>query len=141
MPGDLTFVDTNVLLYAYDRDAGDKRSRAAATLRELWQDRRGVISTQVLQEFYVNARRKLATPLSRAEAERVLRRYEAWPVAVVEPADVFEAIRIEVRHQLAFWDALIVGAAARLGATVLLSEDLNAGQVIEGVRVLNPFEG
>jgi len=139
MPADLTFVDTNILLHAYDRDAGDKRARAAAVLRELWQERRGVLSTQVLQEFYVNARRELSAPLSREEAERVLRRYEAWPVAVVGPADVFEAIRLEARHQLSFWDALIVGAAARLGATVLLSEDLNPGQVIEGVQVVDPF--
>ena len=140
MAGEVTFVDTNVLLYAYDQDAGEKRARAADALRGLWRERRGVLSTQVLQEFYVNARRKLARPLSREAAERVLRRYGAWPVVVAEVADVLVAVGLEKRHRLSFWDALIVVAAARAGATVLLSEDLNAGQVIEGVRVVNPFE-
>ncbi len=99
MAADVTFVDTNVLLYAYDRDAGEKRRRAADVLRRPWDERRGALSTQVLQEFYVNARRKLASPLSRAAAERVIHRYEAWPVAVVEVADVIEAIAVEARHR------------------------------------------
>jgi predicted nucleic acid-binding protein len=139
MADERTFVDTNVLLYAYDVGAGDKRGRAAELIRGLWRSRTGVLSTQVLQEFYVNATRKLPAPLDRQAAANVLRTYAAWPVHGVTHADVLEAVRVEGEHHLSFWDALIVVAAARSGARRLATEDLNHDQVIEGVRIENPF--
>jgi predicted nucleic acid-binding protein len=135
---DKAFVDSNVLIYAHDVDAGQKREVAKGLLRDLWLARTGVLSTQVLHEFYVNVTRKIRTPLSKVEARRVVGTYLPW---CLEPAagDVNEAFRIEDEGGIGFWDALIVAAAARSGATRVLSEDLNPGQIISGVTVVNPF--
>ena len=132
-----TFVDTNVLLYAYDHGAGVKHERAAAALRELWSARAGVLSTQVLQEFVVNARKKQQAP--DAAIVRVVGAYRVWDVWRPEVDDVLAAVSSAATNQLSFWDALIVVCAARLGATRLYTEDLNEGQVITGVRVVNPL--
>ena len=133
------FVDTNVLIYAYDVRACDRHAVAKTLVADLWRLGRGTLSTQVLQEFYVNATRKIPVPLSRAEARRVIRQYCVWPVVTVVPADVVDASEVEERHQISFWDALIVVAARRSGASVLVSEDLGAGQTVAGIRVVNPF--
>jgi predicted nucleic acid-binding protein len=135
---DKTFVDTNVLVYAHDVDAGPKRTIAAALLRHLWNAGLGVLSMQVLQEFYVNVTRKIATPLSRETARQVVNTYAAWWVETT-PAEISAAFRIEDESRLGFWDALIVAAAAKAGAVRILSEDLNPQQIIAGVRVENPF--
>ena len=135
---DRAFVDSNVLIYAHDVDAGRKHDVARALLRDLWLSRTGVLSTQVLHEFYVNVTRKIRTPLKKAEARAVVRTYVPWCVEP-ETGDVNEAFRIEDEAGLGFWDALIVAAAVRSGAVRVLSEDLNAGQVISGVTVINPF--
>jgi predicted nucleic acid-binding protein len=133
-----TFVDSNVLIYAHDVDAGRKRDVAKALLRDLWLARTGVLSVQVLHEFYVNVTRKIRTPLSRAEARAVVGTYVPWCLQP-ETGDINEAFRIEDEAGISFWVALIVAAAARSGATRVLSEDLNPGQVIAGVTVVNPF--
>lgn len=138
---DRTFVDTNVLIYAHDIDAGRKHDVAKAVLRDLWAERAGVLSTQVLQEFYVNATRKLKKPLARQEARSVVETYAAWCVDSITPADVAAAFQIEDRARIGFWDALIVAVAVRSGARRLLSEDLNAGQSIAGLTIHNPFAG
>lgn len=135
---DRAFVDSNVLIYAHDVDAGRKRDVARALLRDLWLARTGVVSSQVLHEFYVNVTRKITTPVSKAAARAVVGTYTAWCLEP-ETGDVNAAFRIEDESGISFWDALIVAAAARSGATRVLSEDLNAGQVISGVRVVNPF--
>ena len=111
---------------------------AKALLRDLWLARTGVLSSQVLHEFSVNVTRKIRTPLSKANARAVVGTYVPWCLEP-ENSDVNEAFRIEDEAGLGFWDALIVAAAARSGATRLLSEDLNPGQVISGVTVVNPF--
>lgn len=134
-----TFVDTNVLLYAYDRSAGEKHRIAREHVRELWESRDGVISTQVLQELYVNVTRKVPTPLTPARARDLLRDYGAWRVEGVHVETVLRASEIHERHRLAFWDSLVVATAAQAGAHTLLTEDLNPGQRIEGVRVVSPF--
>lgn len=134
-----TFVDTNVFVYAHDRDAGVKHAVAAERLRALWVSRDGVMSTQVLQEFYVNVTRKIPRPLRRAVARQVIETYRVWRIERADVDLVLEASAIEQRHQLSFWDAMIVAAAVRAGAERLLSEDLNDGQQIEGVLVENPF--
>jgi len=137
---DKTFVDTNILIYAHDVDAGPKQRIAELALRELWNHQTGVLSPQVLQEFYVNATRKGLRPLLRNEARAVVATYSAWCIDVGQ-ADLFTAFRMEDVVKISFWDALIISAAVKAGATTLLSEDLNAGQEIAGVRVLNPFAG
>ncbi len=135
---DKTFVDTNVLIYAYDVDAGLKHEVANSVLRELWALRTGVLSMQVLQEFYVNVTRKIATPLPKASARLVVNSYAVWCVET-SAAEISTAFRIEDQAQIGFWDSLIVAAAIKSGATRILSEDLNAGQTISGVRIENPF--
>jgi predicted nucleic acid-binding protein len=135
---DRTFVDTNVLIYAHDIDAGRKHDVAKAVLRELWGDRTGILSTQVLQEFYVNATRKIPTPLPKPAARGVVSAYAAWCVDGITTTDVNAAFHIEDAN-INFWDALIVAVATRSGARRILSEDLNPGQVIAGVTIQNPF--
>jgi predicted nucleic acid-binding protein len=138
---DRTFVDTNVLIYAHDIDAGRKHDVAKAVLQDLWAERAGILSTQVLQEFYVNATRKLKKPLARQEARSVVETYAAWCVDGITPADVSAAFQIEDRARIGFWDALILAVAVRSGARRVLSEDLNAGQAIAGLTIDNPFVG
>jgi predicted nucleic acid-binding protein len=135
----LTFVDTNVLAYAHDRSESRKQPVAQARLEELWRERTGVLSTQVLQELYVVATRKLATPMPRTTARRIVALYAEWPVVQVDVPLILAASDLEERHTLSFWDALVVEAARRAGATRLLTEDLQAGRRIAGVRVENPF--
>ena len=133
-----TFIDTNVLIYAYDVDAMAKNEAAKVVLRELWSERTGVLSMQVLQEFYINVTRKVPSPLSRDLARSVVNSYAIWCVETT-PADLSRAFRIEDESQIGFWDALIVSAAVKSGARRILSEDLNAGQRIAGILIENPF--
>jgi predicted nucleic acid-binding protein len=134
-----SFIDTNVLLYAHDASETAKQPIARALLESLWQQRSGALSTQVLQEFYVVATRKLTRPLARHEARELIELYSAWPLVVIDPTVILAATRIEQDHQLGFWDALIVEAARIAGAERLLTEDLKDGRVVEGVRIENPF--
>ncbi len=136
---DKTFVDTNVLIYAHDNDAGAKHRIAAALLRELWSSRTGVLSVQVLQEFYVNVTRKIPKPLSRAMARDLLAHYAVWNIQTADAPLLARASEIEEKHRLSFWDALIVAAAKEAGAQRILSEDMGNGQRIAGVRIENPF--
>src|SRR4051812_18891854 len=124
-----TFVDTNVLIYAHDADAGRKQATAREILRDLWARRAGVLSTQVLQEFYVNVTRKIATPLAQPSARAVVDSYTVWCIDTTA-AEVTAAFRIEDEARISFRDALIVAAARRAGADRILSEDLNHGQII-----------
>ena len=137
---DKSFIDTNVLIYAHDADAGEKRAIARDLLRELWSERTGVLSMQVLQEFYVNVTRKIASPLSRDLARRIVGAYEPWCVETTLK-EMTTAFQIEEESRIGFWDALIVASAARSGALRIFSEDLNAGQKIYGISIENPFAG
>ena len=137
---DRTFVDTNILIYAHDADAKSKHEVARRVLGELWSERTGVLSMQVLQEFYVNVTRKIAFPLSQDVARMVVNSYAIWCTETT-PAEISLAFRIEDTSRIGFWDALIVASAARCGASRILSEDLNAGQMISGIRIENPFAG
>jgi len=105
----------------------------------LWRERTGALSTQVLQEFYVVATRKLATPMPRPAAREIVALYGEWPVVQVDVPLVLGASELEERHRLSFWNALIVEAANRSGATRLLTEDLQHGREIEGITIENPF--
>ena len=133
-----TFVDTNVLIYAHDIDAKEKHAIAKETLAELWTGRTGILSTQVLQEFYVNVTRKLSRPLTKKSARSIVNHYSNWCVDT-SSAEIAIAFRIEDEARIGFWDALIFAAALKAGAERILSEDLNAGQRIAGIRVVNPF--
>jgi predicted nucleic acid-binding protein len=136
---DLVFVDTNILVYAHDADAGVKRQRAVEALRELWQSNSGRLSIQVLQEFYVNVTQKLATPLARATAREVLSAYGTWVRAPTTVDTVRRATDLAEIAQLSFWDALVIASAEQSGAAQLYTEDLNTGQIIAGVTVVNPL--
>lgn len=133
-----SFVDTNILIYAHNLDAGAKREVARAVLGELWRERSGVVSMQVLQEFYVNVTRKIPRPISRNLARSVVETYALWCVETT-PTEISAAFRIEDEAAISFWDAMIVACAAKGRAERILSEDLNAGQRIAGVLVENPF--
>jgi predicted nucleic acid-binding protein len=134
------FVDTNILIYAHDIDAKAKHDIAKNVLRELWSDHSGVLSTQVLQEFYVNVTRKIATPLPKDKARLVVNTYAIWCTETT-PAEITAAFRIEDEAKIGFWDALIVASASKCGAARIISEDLNAQQSIAGIRIENPFAG
>jgi predicted nucleic acid-binding protein len=139
MRGEPTFVDTNVLVYAYDVDAGAKRAAARARLRALWEEESGLTSTQVLQEFYVTVTRKLSRRLPPSTARKVVDTYGAWPIHRPEVIDVLAAAELEERHRLSFWDSLIVVSARRSGARTLLTEDLQEGRRFDDLLVVNPF--
>ena len=135
---DRTFVDTNILIYAHNLDAGTKHEIAKAVLHELWSERTGILSMQVLPEFYVNVTRKIPTPLPKNSARLVVDSYGIWCIETT-PAEISAAFRIEDESRIGFWDALIVSSALKGGATRILSEDLSAGQRIAGIVIDNPF--
>jgi predicted nucleic acid-binding protein len=118
-----------------------ERGLPPAVLRDLWAERAGVLSTQVLQEFYVNATRKLKTPQAKPLARSVVETYAAWCVDGITPTDVAAACQLEDRARIGFWDALILAVAVRSGARRVLSEDLNSGHAIAGLTIHNPFVG
>jgi predicted nucleic acid-binding protein len=133
------FVDSNILVYAHDSSQSEKHASAKALVRKLWEQRSGALSTQVLQEFYVNIRRKVKRPLPPEEAREALEDYLRWHVVVNDGDAIRAALDLEQRYQLSFWDSLIVNAARSAGAAVLYSEDLNHGQSYGSVTVINPF--
>jgi predicted nucleic acid-binding protein len=131
------FVDTNILFYALDNDAGRKKQLASQAVTQLWSSKNGVISTQVLSEWTVNLHRKLN--MQWQNIEKIILPYLNWTVVYLEPLDTIEAIRIAQKNSLSYWDSQIVCAAIKANASYLLSEDLNHGQKIEGIKVVNPF--
>ena len=136
---DKYFVDTNILMYAHDTAAGEKHERAKSVVEELWRDRSGAVSTQVLQELCVNLRRKAGRPLDIKATRDVVVDYLTWHLVVTGGPSILEALEIEERYKVSFWDALVIGAAQACGANVLYSEDLSDGQMYGSVRVVNPF--
>jgi predicted nucleic acid-binding protein len=135
---DKRFVDTNLLVYAHDLSTGRKHDKARELIESLWGDRSGVLSTQVLQELYVSLR-KAPRPLPPTEARQIVAEYLRWEIVVNTGESVLEAVDLEMRYRLSFWDALIVQAAAASGAKTLYSEDLSHDQVYGTVRVVNPL--
>jgi predicted nucleic acid-binding protein len=135
------FVDTDILIYAHDRSAGVKHRRAQALLEQLWTSGRGVLSTQVLQEMCINLRRKASHPLPLDELRQLIQDYSTWEIVTNTAESVVQALEIEQRYKTSFWDALILNAAERCGASVVYSEDLAAGQRYGAVQVVNPLLG
>lgn len=132
------FLDTNILVYAYDRSAGRKHSLAAQLVETCWENENGCLSIQVLQEFYVTVTRKIAMPLDHPTARQIVADLSQWRLHSPEASDVLQAIDIQQNYQLAFWDAQVIQSAASLGCKQLLTEDLNHGQVYGKVQVFNP---
>ena len=133
------FVDTNILMYAHDSSTGAKHERALALVEALWQERSGVVSTQVLQELAVNLRKKAKKPLDAKGARDIVTDYLTWHVVVNNGESILEALDLESRYRVSFWDALVLQAAQASGAETLYSEDLSDGQRYGSVRVVNPF--
>ena len=135
----LEFIDTNILVYAHDVTAGEKHIRAKKLIQRLQESRQGSLSVQVLQEFYVTVTRIVSKPISGQEAYQIIQSLSAWKIYTSSPGDVLEAIQIQQRYRVSFWDAMIIQYALQLGASALWSEDLNVGQNYGGIRVSNPF--
>ena len=133
------FFDTNVLVYLFDSDAAEKQERARELLAQQAGSGQVLLSTQVLQEFFVAATRKLSRPLPVDDAARAIRRLAAFQVVQVDTGMILEAIAVSKRFGISFWDALIVQAARQGGAEILYSEDLQHNQDVEGVKIVNPF--
>jgi predicted nucleic acid-binding protein len=138
-PRSLQFVDTNILIYAHDISAGEKHIRAKELMLDLWQSGEGCLSIQVLQEFYVNVTQKVTKPLPTETAAQIIADLSVWEVHCPGMEDVLDAIRMQKRYQISFWDAMILVSALQLGCHVLWSEDLNPGQVYDQVEVQSPF--
>jgi predicted nucleic acid-binding protein len=134
------FFDTNVLVYMFDNSAPKKQTRALQVLEQAIEAGLAVLSTQVLQEFFVTVTRKLPVPLTDEQAKRAVRDFVKLSVVQVDPEIILAAIETTQRYQLSFWDCLIVQAALRGGATILYSEDLQPGRVIETLTVQNTFQ-
>lgn len=133
------FVDTNVLIYAYDTTAASKHRVAQELLIGLWDSGSGSLSIQVLQEFFVTVTRKIPRPLTLSEARGVVEKLTLWHVHRPEPVDVLRAIDLQASERLSFWDAMILRSAAALACSRVWSEDLNPGQRYQGIPVVNPF--
>ena len=136
---DYQFVDTNIFVYAYDNANTKKQQQARKLIQQLWQQRAGCASIQVLQEFFVTTTRKLANPLAPADATQIISDLGLWRIHQPKVEDVLSAIQIQQRHQLSFWDSMIVRSANQLGCTIIWTEDLNDGQQIEGCEIRSPF--
>ena len=135
----LCFVDTNVLVYAFEKGVSPKKQTAQRLVTELMDTDRLRLSTQVLQELFVVLTRKAASRCTGDEALAVLEDLAAWPVTLVDFPVIRDAAGLSGQATLSFWDSLVLVSAAKSGASILYTEDLNNGQEILGVRVTNPF--
>jgi predicted nucleic acid-binding protein len=135
-----SFVDTNILIYAEDRDAKAKHETARQLILKLWDERDGVVSVQVLQEFYVNVTRKLKKPLTSAKALEIVEQYLTWTVVENTGGLLIAAIHLQTKARLSFWDAMVVQAAIAAGCDRLYSEDLNDGQRFGSLMIVNPLK-
>jgi predicted nucleic acid-binding protein len=135
------FVDSNVLVYAYDLAQDEKHEQAKALLLSLWESGLGCVSIQVLQEFFVNVTRKSDFPLSPEQAAQVIHDFSDWTVHRPGIKDVISAIELHQRYQISFWDAMILQSARQCGCGTLWSEDLSDSQDYGGVKVVNLFKG
>lgn len=136
---DKIFLDTNIIVYAHDSSSGDKHTAAREIMEYLWENNRGVISVQVLREYYVCVTKKILKPLTIKNAKVILEYLSTWDVIPNDKYLTLKAIDDQERHRFSFWDSLIIQAAVQAQACMLFSEDLPSGQVIENVKILNPF--
>ena len=135
------FVDTNLLVYAYDSSAGKKWKTSLEVLSLLWAHRTGVLSTQVIQELFVSLTQKVKHPILPETAREIVSDLLRWPLVVNDGVNILRAIDLQIRYHFSFWDSLILQAAMTSKSEFLLSEDFQDGQVIESVTAINPFLG
>jgi predicted nucleic acid-binding protein len=136
----LVFVDTNILVYAYDRTAGPKHTAAVRLMEQLWENENGCLSIQVLQEFFVSTTKKIPLPLESEVVRDIISDFSHWRVHTPEASDLLQAIDLHRNYLISFWDAMVLQSAVRFNCSHLLSEDLNAGQTYSSVKVINPFK-
>ena len=136
---DRVFLDTSILVYAFDSDQPEKQALAWRILKRAAMEAAAVISTQVLHEFYQVVTRRLKRPLHPDRAEQAVEHLLKLPVVRTDPSMVLDAIRITQTHPISLWDALIIRAAKEGGCDRLLSEAMDPGQTILDVRIENPF--
>lgn len=139
MPEDKVFLDTNIIVYAYDKSSGKKHEIARQVMINLWNSGLGILSTQVLQEFFVTVTRKIPKRLDINLAKEIVKDLLKWEVVVNDGDGILEAIDIHVEHKYSFWDSMIIQAALSSSATLLLSEDLPDGVIINRLTIKNPF--
>ena len=136
---DLFFVDTNILVYARDKSESEKQPLAGKWLEHLWKTQQGRISIQVLQEYYQVVTHRLQPGLNRGIAQEDIRDLMAWSPVAIDRQVLEQAWVAAERFRLSWWDALIVGAARQTGCRYLLTEDLQNGQDLDGLTILDPF--
>jgi predicted nucleic acid-binding protein len=136
----LQFVDSNVLVYAYDLSQGEKHEQAKALLLSIWESGLGCVSIQVLQEFFVNVTRRSQSPLLPEQASPVIHDFSDWKVHRPGIKDILAAINLHQRYQISFWDAMILQSARQSGCGIVWSEDLSEDEDYAGVKVVNPFK-
>ena len=137
---DRSFLDTNVLVYAYDKHERKKQARAQSILKAAIQEESGCLSAQVLGEFFTVVTRKIEEPLTSREADAVIQLLSILPVQEIDRVLVQQAIHTHERYGISYWDSLIVAAAVASGCVQVHSEDLKDGETYNGVRVVNPFK-
>ncbi len=133
------FVDTNLLVYAYDSSAGKKWKTSSEILSLLWVHRTGVLSTQVIQEFFVSLTQKVKNPILPERAKEIISDLLRWPLVVNGAENILRAVDLQMKYHFSFWDSLILQAAITSKSEFLFSEDFQDGQVIESVAIVNPF--
>lgn len=138
---DKVFIDTNILLYAYDQDSGSKHETARKLIKRCWEDTSGVISIQVLSEFFVRATRAGSSFVSPDEAEAIIQNLShTWTIIIPDVPVVLEAIRGRKIHNLSYWDAMIWATAKQAMIDTIYTEDFQHDQFVEGVKFVNPFK-
>lgn len=136
---DRAFLDTNILVYCFDSSVPDKKRIALDLVLELWEWGKGVLSLQVLKEFFVTVTQKTVFKMGYEDARRAVEDFLCWEI-IYEDRDALKmAIRVSRDYRISFWDANIITCASLGGCSICYSEDLNDGQIIEGVKIINPF--
>jgi len=136
---DKIFLDTNIIVYAHDRSSGKKHRIAMEIMEYLWERKKGVISVQVMQEFYICVTTKILKPIPLKDVRKILEYLLNWDVIINDEHITIKAIDLQEKYQFSFWDSLIVQSVIQSQAGTLFSEDLSDGQVIENVKITNPF--
>lgn len=139
MPGERIFLDTNIIIYAYDFSAGEKHLIARKVVVDLWGSGIGLLSTQVLQEFFVSVTKKIQKPLDIRRAKEVVKDFMKWDVVVNDGETILGAIDIHQQYKYSFWDSMILYSAINGGASTLISEDFTDGQTVLSTKIENPF--
>jgi predicted nucleic acid-binding protein len=134
------FIDTNILVHAYDVSAWAKHRDAVAIMSDLWNTARGVTSMQVLQGFFANATGKIPKPLNVTTAREVVRDLLKWNPVLINGEIIVDAIDIHAAHKYTFWDSLLIASAIESGAGTLLTEDLSDKHKIKNIVIRNPFK-